>query len=196
VTLREKISAVERVFKQLETDQKNFKKSTHLGCASGCGRCCFKPDIEATPLEFLPFAYYVFKDGKQFEWLTKLQENTSSICLLIKPYIDQENNGMCSQYLYRGLICRLFGFSGRMNKYGQSELITCQVIKTGQPEEVKASSGMISAGLKIPLLSNYYMKMHAIDADLARQFYPINTAIKKAIEIVIHYHSYRTKRSA
>ena len=103
---------------------------------------------------------------------------------------------MCSQYIHRGLICRLFGFSGRLNKYSQKELVTCQVIKSGQADEVKVAGDLIASGLKIPLMNNYYMKLYAIDADLSRQFYPINVAIKKAIEIVVHYHSYRTRRSA
>jgi hypothetical protein len=35
------------------------------------------------------------------------------------------------------------------------------------------------------------MQLHAIDIDLTRDFYPINKAIRKAIETVLHYYAYR-----
>jgi len=35
------------------------------------------------------------------------------------------------------------------------------------------------------------MRLVAIDPQLARDFYPINTAIKLAIETVLHYYAYR-----
>jgi len=40
-------------------------------------------------------------------------------------------------------------------------------------------------------MSEYYMRMHAIDPDLSRDFYPINQAIRKAIEAVLQYYAYR-----
>jgi len=40
-------------------------------------------------------------------------------------------------------------------------------------------------------MSDYYMQLHGIDFDLAREFYPINTAIRKAIETVLQYYAYR-----
>ena len=34
-----------------------FQKETKLGCIAGCGKCCSTPEIDASPLEFLPWAF-------------------------------------------------------------------------------------------------------------------------------------------
>jgi hypothetical protein len=35
------------------------------------------------------------------------------------------------------------------------------------------------------------MQLHAIDFDLAQKFYPINQAIRHAIETILQYYAYR-----
>jgi len=35
------------------------------------------------------------------------------------------------------------------------------------------------------------MQLHSIDMELTKDFYPINIAIGKAIEEVLHYYAYR-----
>ena len=98
---------------------------------------------------------------------------------------------MCSQYQHRGLICRLFGYSARTNKYGARELVTCQIIKTEQTENYEAARVKIEKGDPVPVMSQYYMRLHAIDPDLAQEFFPINEAIRRAIEVILHYYAYR-----
>jgi len=43
------------------------------------------------------------------------------------------------------------------------------------------------------MMNQYYMQLHAIDMDLTREFYPINEAIKRAIEVVLSYYAYRSE---
>jgi Uncharacterised protein family (UPF0153). len=185
----EKVKAVEEVFKKLDAEIASFQSWSGLHCKFGCGKCCFKPDIEATILEFLPFAHHLHQNDLAFQWLEKLQSNDDPICLILNP--TQPGAGLCSQYEYRGLICRLFGYSARTNKYNQKELITCQIIKTEQKENYEKSVQKIEGGEAVPVMSNYYMQLHAIDFELTRDFYPINIAIRKAIELVLQYYSYR-----
>ena len=188
--LPEKIKAVEELFKKLDEEISIFQKSSTLHCKSGCGKCCFKPDIEATLLEFLPFAHHLYIEGKAEEWLEKLNKSEDvSICLILNP--TQSGAGLCSEYQHRGLICRLFGYSARTNKYGKKELVTCQIIKTEQAEAFVAIESKIAEGSEIPVMNQFYMQLHGIDFDLARDFYPINIAIKHAIETVLHYYAYR-----
>ena len=188
MSLEEKVSAVERVFEVLDREIAVFQNWSGLYCPAGCGKCCFKPDIEATILEFLPFANYLHKNGSAVNWLERLQTTNSTLCLILNP--TQVGQGLCSEYKYRGLICRLFGYSARTNKYGRKELVTCEIVK-GE-ESFARTSSMIEAGEKnITVMSQYYMQLHAIDIDLTRDFYPINVAIRKAIETVLHYYSYR-----
>ncbi|NBP70080.1 MAG: YkgJ family cysteine cluster protein, partial [Cytophagia bacterium] len=66
--LDEKVKAVAEVFTKLDAEIAAFQQNTKLHCKMGCGKCCFKPDIEATPLEFLPFAFDLYQKDQAFEW--------------------------------------------------------------------------------------------------------------------------------
>jgi uncharacterized protein len=187
--LDEKIKAVTAVFETLDQEISRFQENTTLHCKWGCGKCCFKPEIEATILEFLPFADHLYRENKAGQWLEKLQNDDSEICHILNP--TQAGAGLCSSYAYRGLICRLFGFSARTNKYGKKELVTCQIIKTEQQDAVHKTDEGLEGGLEIPLMSNFYMRLYAVDPELTRNYYPINQAIRKAIELVLHDRLYR-----
>jgi Fe-S-cluster containining protein len=189
VDIEEKIAAVRGVFKELDAEIVSFQSWSALHCKPGCGKCCFKPDIEATVLEFLPFAHYLYLKDEAYSWHEKLGTASDTLCLILNP--QQSGAGLCSEYPYRGLICRLFGYSARINKYSKAELVTCQIIKTEQAGEYSNAMKGIENGETVPVMSQYYMKLHAIDSELTRDFYPINTAIKKAIETVLHYYAYR-----
>src|SRR6478609_355742 len=145
MTMEEKVLEVESVFNKLDQEIASFQSWSGLHCKFGCGKCCFKPDIEATILEFLPFAYYLHKEGKAFDWLEKLKSTDSDICLILNP--TQSGAGLCSEYTHRGLICRLFGYSARTNKYGKKELVTCQIIKTEQVNAFAEAEKKIENGL-------------------------------------------------
>jgi len=188
-SILEKVSSVEKVFDQLDQEIASFQSWSGLHCQFGCGKCCFKPDIEATILEFLPFAHYLYTEGKAEAWLDRLTDAPGSLCLILNP--TQAGAGLCSEYKHRGLICRLFGYSARTNKYGMKELVTCQIIKTEQREEFEKASVEINQEGHVPVMSHFYMQLHAIDFELTRDFFPINTAIRKAIETVLQYYAYR-----
>lgn len=187
--LEEKVKAVEEVFEKLDQEIAGFQQHSGLHCKFGCGKCCYKADLEATPLEFLPFAFYLYKNELAFEWLERLKNAASPLCLILNP--TQSGAGLCSEYKHRGLICRLFGYSARTNKYNQKEYVTCQIIKTEQQENYEAAAARVEAGESIPVMNQFYMQLHAIDMELTRDFYPINEAIQKAIENVLSYYAYR-----
>ena len=73
MNLVEKAKAVDLVLHELDEEIKKFQSWSLLGCALGCGKCCFKPDIEATPLEFLPLALKIFKTVKLKRGWTSLK---------------------------------------------------------------------------------------------------------------------------
>ena len=189
MSIRQKVQEVEEAFFLLSQEMGAFQGWSGLSCKAGCGKCCTKADIEATVLEFLPFAYHVFRLGEAEEWLKRLEEHPDTICLFFKP--NQLGSGLCSQYQHRGLICRLFGFSGRTNKYAQREFVTCQTVKTEQSHNYQRAVERVRDGEFIPVMNHHYMRLVAIDPQLARDFYPINKAIKLAIETVLHYYAYR-----
>lgn len=189
MTPDEKVKEVEAVFQKLDAEIAQFQSATGMHCKFGCGKCCFKPDIEATPLEFLPFAVHLYREGLAEQWHDKLTSSNEPVCLILNP--TQSGAGLCTEYHHRGLICRLFGYSARTNKYEKKELVTCQVIKTEEPDEYRKGVELVDDGGQVPVMSQYYMQLHAIDPDLTTKFYPINEAIKKALENVMHYYAYR-----
>lgn len=191
MTLPEKGREVEKVFEQLDREIAEFQSETSLHCKPGCGKCCFKADIEATPLEFLPFALYLHQSGSAEVWRENLMDESSILCKILNP--TSAGIGLCSQYAHRGLICRLFGYSARTNKYGVHELVTCSVIKEEQSAAYEKSRQEIAGGMKVPIMNEFYMQLHAIDEPLTSTFYPINVAIRKAIEAVLHYYAYRSE---
>jgi uncharacterized protein len=188
--LEEKVKAVEQVFEKLDSEIAAFQGWSQLGCKWGCGKCCYKSDIEASVLEFLPFALHLYRNGKAFEWLERLENSSSDLCLILDP--TQNGAGLCSEYKHRGLICRLFGYSARTNKYGGKELVTCQLIKTEQSTRYSYATEKLAEGAEIPVMSQYYMQLHSIDFTMAQEFFPINGAIKRAIEVILHYYAYRS----
>lgn len=190
MTLEEKVLAVEQVFEKLDQEISQFQGWSGLHCKWGCGKCCFKPDIEATILEFLPFALALYHADQAFAWLEKLEQSNSSICLILNP--TQSGAGLCTEYKHRGLICRLFGFSARTNKHGRKELVTCEIIKTEQADQYTLAYKKVAEEKElIPVMHQYYMQLHAIDYALTKDFYPINEAIRKAIETVLAWYAYR-----
>lgn len=190
-TLTEKIRAVKKVYERLDKDIAALQQQSGLHCLSGCGECCKKPDIEATPIEFLPLALKIFDEGNAEIVYEELSNRTDTLCYVFRPHITNFG-GLCNEYPDRGLICRLFGFTARKNKEGQSELVTCKLIKESQHKEFEALTQAIKEGKKVPVMSEYYCRMSTIDHNL-NSFYPINEAMKKALEIVMAYYAYRKR---
>jgi len=185
----EKVKAVESVFEQLDVEIASFKAWSGISCPTGCGRCCYKPDIEATILELLPFALHLYTHGLTDAWLDKVSTSSSTVCVIFNA--GTAGSGNCTEYRHRALVCRLFGYAARTNKYGRSELMSCVVIKTEQKQPFLEASEKVVLGENVPFLARYYMQLRSIDFDLSREYFPINVAIKKAIEVILHYYAYR-----
>jgi len=190
MSIERKVQLVESLFSQLEKESVQFEKSSGLGCVAGCGKCCTHPDVEASPIEFLPWAFHLFLQGEAEKTLTLLNETHSRTCFIYKPlaFIDKGN---CGNYKYRGLICRLFGFSANTDKYGKLRLATCKIIKEGQTEKFNSTAEAITKGLPVPIFTEYYMRLNQIDFRLGNMILPVNKALKIALEEVLHYYEYR-----
>jgi uncharacterized protein len=187
-----KVLAVEKLFRRLDIEINTFQTSTKLHCKVGCGNCCTKPDIEASPLEFLPWAFHLFLNGETENVLEKLSLKTNSICHIYNPIsLFDNSNGSCSEYPYRGLICRLFGYGANTDKYGQLRLVTCKIIKEEQADNYQKATEALINKLPIPIFTDYYMNLSQIDFHLGNIILPINEALKRAIEEVLQYYAYR-----
>jgi Fe-S-cluster containining protein len=191
-SLPEKVTAVKRVYARLDKEIAAMQQASGLHCLSGCGECCKKPNIECTPLEFLPLALELYDDGRAEQAFEELQKQHNSLCYVFRPHVTNFG-GLCNAYPNRGLICRLFGFTARTNKEGRRELVTCKFIKEEQAIAFSQVTEELKAGKKIPVMSEYYTRLTSIDPTLA-ELYPINQAIQKALEVVMHYYAYRRRK--
>ncbi|GEM_PF-80144 len=190
MNLAEKSQAVMILFEKLSLESKQFAEQSGLGCISGCGACCANPEVSASPLEFLPLAFDFFNKGLGDTILTLLDsEEENKSCISYRAHSIDGMNGYCTNYANRGLICRLFAATARKNKYGLKELIICKKLKNEKPEQFTETSLRINSDLEVPLASKYYQLIQEIDDPLARQ-YPINTAIRLALESVMRFKFY------
>ncbi|MBU2903662.1 YkgJ family cysteine cluster protein [Arenibacter algicola] len=192
MSMESRVKAVEALFAVLDREIATFQSESGLGCKAGCGKCCTHPDIDASPLEFLPWAFHLFLNGKAETTLEELRVNSSSLCHLYRPLsVLDSNSGSCGDYKYRGLICRLFGYGASRDKLGQLRLATCKIIKENQAERYEYAQAAMKNGLYVPIFTDYYMNLNQIDFRMGNSILPINKAMKAAIEEVLQYYAYR-----
>ena len=188
-SLPQKVQQVKKVYERLDAHIDRLQQTSGLRCISGCGQCCKKPDIEASPVEFLPMALDWFDQDIHWDQYEQLQTKTEPTCFVFRPHVTSFG-GLCDAYPNRGLICRLFGYSARLNKEEQKELVTCKILKDEMPHEVSRAS---EAGKELPVMIHYHSRMSSIDIQLNDRM-PINLAMQKAIETVAAYYAYRKRR--
>jgi Fe-S-cluster containining protein len=186
-----KVKAVEKVFAALDQEMNSLRQASGLHCIAGCGKCCFKPDIEANPLEFFPYALHLYMTKQIDEVYEKLKARESPICSIFSPVPLSLDKGSCSQYAYRGLICRLFGFSANRDKNGGAKLVTCKILKETQAETINTIQSGIENGIPVPMMNDYYFRIRSIDPILGTTMLPINQAVIKALEAVMGHYAYR-----
>jgi Fe-S-cluster containining protein len=189
----DKIKKVERVFKQLDWEAEKFGKESNLKCLTNCNLCCLKKGLEANVLEFLPYAYYLVKNNLHEAVLDLLDTDPEHCINLAKTQITGQIEG-CKSYQHRGLICRLFGFSGVRDKNSKLAIYTCSLMKKEYPEEFRIASEQINLGMNIPLATNFYSQIYFIDSQMADDYNPINISIRKAIEKVAYYYANKPVR--
>jgi uncharacterized protein len=178
------VLAVNKVFRELDEHIGRMTSQTGMQCRHLCNKCCRKTNIEASLIEFIPLATSLYESGKVDEFLMRLNKSDETgYCVLFSPDAGKNGNWACQQYEKRGLVCRLFGFGYRPNREGVPELVTCKILKEDCSGAVaKARLLGIEAPDIVPLFQNYSMQLYGIDPDLATNQFPINQAIRLAIE--------------
>jgi len=188
------ISSVKEVYKNLDTHLGLIAAKTGMICPKNCIACCDKKDIEASPIEYYPLAEFLYQTGKADEFLDRLDANEGNrYCILYSPDAALRKDGACEYYGYRGLICRLFGYGYRMNRQMIPDLISCKTMKDSLPLAVTEAKrlGKITPD-EMPIVSNYFMQLYCIEPDIAVKRYPVNQAIRIAIEN-LYFHFYANR---
>jgi len=192
MSIKFSVQAVLKFYSKVDKKLSKFKNQTGISCLPDCGQCCKKTDLETTVLEFLPAAQYLFHNNRADEILEKCnQVQDDGICIFYSGINSLERGGFCSVYEHRGLICRLFGFSACLNKVGDPVLSTCKPIKKEFVNELSLAANYIIKGNDLPVVSQYYSQLYSIDYNLSTIFYPVNKAIRLAIEKVMMDNAYR-----
>lgn len=97
--IERKVKLVEQLFDRLEGEIVGFQSKTGLQCVLGCGKCCTTPHIDASPLEFLPWAFHLYLNGQAEIVLDELNQTTKKLCHIYRPVsIVDSDNGSCSNY--------------------------------------------------------------------------------------------------
>ncbi len=189
LSLYQKIQRTESLQRSIDRDVRAFKIHFGLDCITNCSECCKNPEIIASPLEFLPFAWHANRLGQLEVWADKIEARLSSgVCVF---YRQNENLWGCQIYPSRGFICRLFGFSAVLNKLSKPVYGSCRVLNKNMPDKIVRVNDSIASGAYVPVLPRYYQRLFAIDPTLSHDLMHINQAAQKAIELVWLYGSYR-----
>lgn len=185
---------VEKVYADLDKQIAMFQANTGLHCAHTCNMCCMKKDLETSVLEFLPLAIHLYENNLHEQFLDELAKGHDFCVCLSQLKINGQLTG-CTQYKHRGLICRLFGFSGLIGKTGEKKIYTCKVIKTEQADQYVLATNRINQKLKIPMASDFQIRMDQIDPNMANDVNFINVSIEKALNKVAYYYSHKPRRT-
>ncbi|MBF0504902.1 MAG: YkgJ family cysteine cluster protein [Candidatus Omnitrophica bacterium] len=183
---RKIIADIMLLYEDIDLKTLNFAHQTALRCKAGCGACCENPDIETTVAEVLPLAVHLWMLDQAENKLKAIQSKaTGGICIFYHPDPLTVNKGHCSIYAYRPGICRLFGFCARRDKHGQSQLMTCKIIKENHAQACLETQERLRQGLLPALLLNIHAShVFNIDPAWGGKLLPINQAVQRALEKV------------
>ena len=197
MSLYHKVVKVKALLKDADNAASRFSKYTGTECIQDCMRCCIKSDLMATPLEFLPAAWDLYKKGKAEKYYDYLSDDiTFKNCIFLSPFKNEEGKILgCSNYENRGLICRLFGFSHNNDKNGKPRVVSCSTLKQTHQTEISKYLNSEKTVKPKESLSDFYFRLTEVDQKLAFEMMPVNKAIQKALEIVLFYKSMSRKHA-
>lgn len=184
MNIRELAFNLQKVYEDMSRTFSQFQVKSGLSCPSGCGQCCTTPEIEATVLEMIPLALKFLDEGQALTWLKILEKNTQQMCLLFEAS-DDSGSGKCLTYHHRPALCRMFGAAGAYDKHHIVKLSLCKPLK----EKHSAYNDFVK-NENIPVMSEWYTKVMSLDPNLAMTKFPINQALKQALDKILFYAQY------
>ena len=159
--------------------------ATGLRCPDRCGKCCRNRKVWATVLECLPLAEYFYSIGDEEKILAETEDrirDDDAGCILYRPDMANRDNGRCSTYPFRPLVCRLFGIAYRRNKSNEKELSLCKVIKERHSEFRAPRTPKEGKAIDTPVYQDCFITVASLHPGLGYRSFLINSAIKQAVE--------------
>ncbi len=163
-----------------------FKKSAGIECLRRCTYCCATAKfVEASIFEMLPLSLQLWKEGRAEPLLEELEGiHPEDACILLRPNLPEGLSGGCSYYRFRPLVCRLFGFSAALDKHGTPHVAICKPLKEMDKKMADRIDESIKGGLPVPLIPDFSRRVAFLHPNFGREKYPINIALREALEIV------------
>lgn len=115
-----------------------------------------------------------------YDLLKEKADREDPVCVFFEK--SGRKTGCCSRYAARPLVCRLFGFAGRIGKSGLPEFSPCRRIKESFPHQASLAVTAVSKGCRIPIFSYFFTKVSCVYPLLGMKTMPINEAFRCAIE--------------
>lgn len=127
-------------------------------------------------------------------------------------YTKSNEDWGCSIYEFRPAICRLFGFSLKRNKKNNLIFSPCKELKEeGYKKSIFEDEDLLLKNLKdqmssvignsfknlsfqIPIYDRLYFNLLSLNYSYTKEFYDLNTAFKKAFEIVYLKLNFNNKK--
>jgi len=197
------IREIMNIYFEIDRKISIFQLSTGLRCPPGCGSCCESKNVEATILECLPLADHIYRRKEAESVLAsvdrKVIENDRR-CVLFKLDERIAASGRCAYYGFRPLVCRLFGFAARRDKFGKQEICLCRVVKGNNHELIEKLPEAGDAMSNAPISHDSFMRIASLHPGLGFKLFPINIALKNALEYLYWKHprdiGYRNRKAA
>jgi uncharacterized protein len=183
----EGISDLVELYSEIDEMIDAFISQTGITCPRSCGTCCATPteNVEASVFEVMPLALDLWERGQAEHVLEKLREAAGAgSCIFYMPEIPDGAAGHCPVHPLRPLICRLFGYSARYDKYGVLENCLCPKM-TSPLTECPADNRA-----PLPVMTEYASRAASLNPNLGTRRQPLNDALAAAISIVGMKRSY------
>ncbi|MCA9402374.1 MAG: YkgJ family cysteine cluster protein [Candidatus Omnitrophica bacterium] len=161
-----------------------LRAASGIRCAPGCGRCCENVYAETSVLEMLPLAAVLVRRRRVDLWLNALRRRPAEgRCIFYRRSLAGDGRGRCTIYVLRPLICRLFGFAAKRRR-GGGEVITCRVIRTAYPVQLKTANHLVNEGTAGIFADQARAGLTRIDESLARRLGPLPQTLYQAITLI------------
>ena len=178
---------VMEIYHDLDVHISRFSESSGYKCQHLCIACCDTTEAHASLGECLPFAFEAVINRPElidrFESLSD-EELSGRPCVFYNTNLTLYDRGGCTIYGVRPLMCRLFGYSAIMNKHLKCIFAACKWMKDSSPDMIQKTQEAIDNGLSVPIMPDYAFRVFHLAPYLGSEEFPINVAMKKAIEKV------------
>lgn len=185
-------AGVRALHRRLDRRTRSFRRASGLACPAGCSYCCLSEEVEATVLEMLPLALRLRREGRLAGLLERLREEGTRSCALHSPQPLGPSGGRCTQYPWRPILCRLFGFASAAGPAGEAELAVCRRMRSpGAAVTLGAAEAVRAGSLAAPAMRAWSLAVYRLDPALGSRLLPVNEALREALERVGLEHGMR-----